>query len=199
MIRNQTRNCQLSLLLILLLLLALVGRIEMFYTRLRLLFSTVKYIFGLVSTKLSTSDKRLDQTLSEKYDIFPQVSHAFLNFKLWSWSILLFFFTSYLNRTAHRIIGYHNRNCIFLRHYRNRTATKKMRWLKGALNCFLEYLFRQTPLDHIWRAQLKPNTPNTVIGAHIWGVSDPYDQVIFDNSTFSFSARLLNFLSHDSD
>ena len=82
MIRNQTKNCQLSLLLILLILLVLVGRVEMFYTRLRLLFSTVKYIFGLVSTKLSTSDKRLDQTLSEKYDIFPQVSHAFLNFKL---------------------------------------------------------------------------------------------------------------------
>ena len=71
-----------SLLLILLLLLVLVGRVEMFYTRLRLLFSTVNYIFGLVSTKFSTPDKRLDQTLSEKYDIFPQVPHAFLNFKL---------------------------------------------------------------------------------------------------------------------
>ena len=106
MIRNQTKNCQLSLLLILLLLLVLVGRVEMFYTRLRLLFSTVNYIFGLVSTKLSPSDKRLDQTLSEKYDIFPQVSHAFLNFKLWSWSILLliyclFYIISQPNRTPH--------------------------------------------------------------------------------------------------
>ena len=72
MIRNQTKNCQLSLLLILLILLVLVGRVEMFYTRLRLLFSTVNYIFGLVSTKLSTSDKRLDQTLSEKNMTFSR-------------------------------------------------------------------------------------------------------------------------------
>ena len=40
------------------------------------------------------------------------------------------------------------------------------------LNCILQDLFRDTPLDHIWhaqiRAQFRPNTPNTVFGVRIW-------------------------------
>ena len=39
-------------------------------------------------------------------------------------------------------------------------------------NCILQDLFRDIPLDHIWhaqlRAQIRPNTPNTVFGARIW-------------------------------
>ena len=39
------------------------------------------------------------------------------------------------------------------------------------LNCILQDLFRDTPLDHIWRAQIgtqvQPNTPNIVFGARI--------------------------------
>ena len=40
------------------------------------------------------------------------------------------------------------------------------------LNCILQDLFRDTPLDHIWhaqiRAQIRPNTPNIVFGVRIW-------------------------------
>ena len=40
------------------------------------------------------------------------------------------------------------------------------------LNCILQDLFRDTPLDHNWhaqiRAQIRPNTPNTVFGVGIY-------------------------------
>ena len=39
------------------------------------------------------------------------------------------------------------------------------------LNCNLQDIFRATPFDHIWhaqlRAQIRPNTPNTVFGERI--------------------------------
>ena len=55
-------------------------------------------------------------------------------------------------------------------------------WLGGPidarstrLNCILQDLSRDTPLDHIWRTQIRsqicqiwPNMPNMVFGAHIW-------------------------------
>ena len=52
-------------------------------------------------------------------------------------------------------------------------------WLGGPidtrsmrLNCFLQDIFRDAPLDHIWhtqiRAQIRPNMPNTVFGVRIW-------------------------------
>ena len=52
-------------------------------------------------------------------------------------------------------------------------------WLGGAidtrpmrLNCILQDLIRDIPLDHIWnaqiRAQIRPNTPNIVFGVRIW-------------------------------
>ena len=44
--------------------------------------------------------------------------------------------------------------------------------LCDASELHLQDLFRDTPLDHIWHTQLcgqiRPNTPNTVIGARIW-------------------------------
>ena len=40
------------------------------------------------------------------------------------------------------------------------------------LNCILQDLIRDIPLDHIWhaqiRAQIRPNTPNIVFGVRIW-------------------------------
>ena len=42
------------------------------------------------------------------------------------------------------------------------------------LNCILHDLFRDTPLDHIWHAQIRAQiwpitiTRNTVFGARIW-------------------------------
>ena len=43
------------------------------------------------------------------------------------------------------------------------------------LNCILQDLFRDTPLDHIWGAQIRaqicqiwPNMPNMHIWVHIW-------------------------------
>ena len=55
-------------------------------------------------------------------------------------------------------------------------------WLEGPidlrptrLNCILQDLFRDTPLDHIWGAQIRaqicqiwPNMPNMHIWVHIW-------------------------------